>query len=74
MGNPETCADDSSGVAATFFSANFSGLVNATLENLSGLNISMEHIVNYGGPSGKVRWLSVDALSRCPPHYGGAIT
>lgn len=58
MGNsPETCAGDSSGGAAG--GVNFSGLVDTALENLSGLNISMEHVINYGGPSGKVRCLSV---------------
>lgn len=63
MESPETCVDDSSGVAASGFSGNFSGLVNAALENLSGLNISMEHVINYGGPGGKVGWLSADVLS-----------
>eukprot|EP00752_Nemacystus_decipiens_P012877 g11399.t1 len=50
--SPETCAGDSPGGAAG--GVNFSGLVVAALENLSGLNMSMEHVVNYGGPSGKI--------------------
>eukprot|EP00903_Cladosiphon_okamuranus_P017637 g16245.t2 len=54
MGSPETCTDDSSGVAAGGTSVHFSGLVDTALENLSVLNVSMEHVVNYGGPSGKI--------------------
>lgn len=64
MGSPETCADDSSGGAAG--GVNLSGLVDTALENLSGLNISMEHVVNYGGPSGKVSWQFTECWGCCP--------
>lgn len=62
MGSPETCTEDSAEVAAGGVSVNISGLVDTALENLSGLNISMEHVVNYGGPSGKVWWLYTEVL------------
>lgn len=60
MENPEACVDNSSEFSAGGISQKLPGLVNTALENLSGLNISMEHVINYGGPSGKVRWLSAD--------------
>lgn len=61
MGSPEICADDSCGAAEGGFPGNFPGLIDKARDVLVGLNISMEHVVTYGGPSGKV--ISHECLS-----------
>lgn len=50
---PETCADEPTEATSGLLGAvgGFSGLVG----HVSSLNISMEHVVNYGAPSGKVQ-------------------
>lgn len=52
--SPETCADESCEAAVTGVLGDFSGIIGTARERVSDLNISMEHVVNYGGPSGKV--------------------
>lgn len=56
----DTYTDEATeGAVGAFLGAGgISGLVATIRDHMSGLNISMEHVVNYGGPSGKVRCVS----------------
>ena len=66
MASPQTCADDSCGAEDGGFPGTISDFVDTAGDFLFGLNISMEHVVNYGGPSGKVWWASLACLGVFP--------
>lgn len=57
MATSDTGEDDSKRLVVDGFMGmgGFSGLVSTLREHMSGLDISMEHIVEYLAPSGKVR-------------------
>ncbi|CAM9090697.1 unnamed protein product [Laminaria digitata] len=56
MGTSETCGDESAGAVVGGFASTggISGLIATVREHVSDLNISLEHVLHYGGPSGKV--------------------
>lgn len=50
----ETCADEPTGGAASGLLGAVGG-ISGVMEHVSSLNISMEHVVDYGEPGGKVQ-------------------
>lgn len=72
----DSSTDDSTAtttVNGLMSAAGFSGLLGTVQEHVSDLDISMEHVINYGGPGGKVR--SLETMANRPAYlrfYEGA--